>query len=380
MSDTVEQDGAPMTRPAEAVALVDADVHLYAPDGVSSIYPYMPKAWAERFKLKGLETSTFVLSSRFNHPTNSAMRGDAAPPSGATPGSDLAFMRENFLDPVGIDIAIATSLQAGAFANALAGPDESVVLCSAFNDYFLDEWMPEDKRLRYLIAVSPQDPVASAAEIRRVGDRDAVVGVFIAPINIALGNRHYAPIYAAAAELDLPIYLHVTGAEMVYQGSAEPGGGFPESYSERRSLFAQLGEINLTSLVFSGTLARYPTLKFVFSEFGFTWAAPQIWRMDTTWKMTRVEVPWVKRWPSEYVADQIRLTTQPLDEPRRPKDLDRMIEMLGPEILMFSTDYPHWDADDPHKVLRSVAPEVRGRLYAGTALETFRRLPSSLGS
>jgi len=369
-----------MARPAEAVTLIDADVHVYAPDGMRSIYPYMPKAWMERFKLKGLEASTFVLSSRFNHPTNSAMRGDATPPSGATPGSDLPFMRENFLDRAGIDIAIVTSLQAGAFANALAGPDESVVLCSAFNDYFLDEWMPEETRLRYLLAVSPQDPVASAEEIGRLGDHKAVVGVFIPPINIALGSRHYAPIYAAAAERDLPIYVHVTGAEMVYQGSAEPGGGFPESYSERRSLFAQLGEINLASLVFSGTLDRYPTLKFVFSEFGFTWAAPQIWRMDTTWKMTRVEVPWVKRWPSEYMADQIRLTTQPLDEPRQPKHLDQMIEMLGPEILMFSTDYPHWDADDPHKVLRSVAPEVRGRLYADTALETFIRLAAPLGA
>jgi len=380
MSDLAESVTTPMTRPPEAATLIDADVHVYAPDGVNSAYAYMPKAWTERFKLKGLEASTFVLTSRFNHPTNAAMRGDASPPSGATPGSDLSFMRENFLDAAGIDIAITTSLQAGAFANALAGPEESVVLCSAFNDYFLTEWMPQEPRLRYLIAVSPQDPDEAAAEIRRIGDAPAVVGVFIAPINIALGNRHFRPIYEAAMELDLPIYVHVTGAEMVYQGSAEPGGGFPESYSERRSLFAQLGEINLTSLIFSGTLERYKSLKFVFSEFGFTWAAPQIWRMDTTWKMTRVEVPWVKKWPSDYVSDQIRITTQPLDEPRNAGHLERMIEMLGPEILMFSTDYPHWDADDPHKVLRSVAPEVRQQLYAGTALATFPRLAASLSA
>ena len=34
----------------------------------------------------------------------------------------------------------------------------------------------------------------------------------------------------------------------------------------------------------SGALARFPDLKIVFAEFGFSWVAPLCWRMDTAWE------------------------------------------------------------------------------------------------
>jgi predicted TIM-barrel fold metal-dependent hydrolase len=47
------------------------------------------------------------------------------------------------------------------------------------------------------------------------------------------------------------------------------------------------------------------------------------------------------------VRDQVRLTTQPLERPASTGDLRAMIEMIGPEHLLFATDYPHWDFDNP---------------------------------
>ena len=53
----------------------------------------------------------------------------------------------------------------------------------------------------------------------------------------------------------------------------------------------------------------------------------------------------------------IWFTTQPIDEPDRPQDLAEVIAWLGVDRLMFSTDYPHWDYDDPQHVFKGVLSE-----------------------
>jgi predicted TIM-barrel fold metal-dependent hydrolase len=192
-----------------------------------------------------------------------------------------------------------------------------------------------------------------------------------------LGNHHFDPIYEAAQEHELSIFFHVSGADFVYQGSPVPCGGIPETYSEWRLALPQIGQANLSSLVFSGALERYPHLNFVFAEFGFAWVAPLVWRMDVMWQAARMETPWVKRWPSDYVRERVRFTTQPIEEPRRKKDLDTLIGILGPEHLVFSTDYPHWDADNPYRVLQSVPDEWRRQICRDNALAFIPRLQSS---
>jgi predicted TIM-barrel fold metal-dependent hydrolase len=157
----------------------------------------------------------------------------------------------------------------------------------------------------------------------------------------------------------LPIWTHVTGVEYILQGCAVPAGGFPESYGERRTMTAQLAEANLSSIALSGVLQRYPDLKFCFSEFGFSWALSLLWRMDDTWRACRRDFPWIVNPPSQSVHERVRFTTQPLDEPARPDHLLKLVEMLGPDLLLFSSDYPHWDNDNPHRVLRSWPQELR---------------------
>ena len=40
-----------------ALKVVDCDVHPYVKDGISSVFPYMPVAWQERFKRKRANVS-----------------------------------------------------------------------------------------------------------------------------------------------------------------------------------------------------------------------------------------------------------------------------------------------------------------------------------
>ena len=81
-------------------------------------------------------------------------------------------------------------------------------------------------------------------------------------------------------------------------------------------------------------------------EGGFTWLPALLWRIDKVWKGLRRDVPWVRRLPSEYVAEHIRFTTQPLDLPDSVEETAARVGAMEAErLLMFSTDYPHWHFD-----------------------------------
>lgn len=46
--------------------------------------------------------------------------------------------------------------------------------------------------------------------------------------------------------------------------------------------------------------------------------------------------------------------------------------MGGPDRIMFSTDYPHWDFDDPRRALRVALPaEVRAQIFGGNAIALY---------
>ena len=82
----------------------------------------------------------------------------------------------------------------------------------------------------------------------------------------------------------------------------------------------------------------------------------------------RKETPDLKRPPSEYVRDHCWFTTQPIEEPDEPQHLADIIGWLGWDRLMFSTDYPHWDFDDPRYVLKTRLNEPeRSKLFSGNA-------------
>ena len=107
-------------------------------------------------------------------------------------------------------------------------------------------------------------------------------------------------------------------------------------------------------------------------EAGFAWLAPAMWKMDLDWKGLRRQTPWVKKLPSEYIKQHIRFATQPMEEPDQPDALKHVIDWIdGGNTLMFATDYPHWDWDDPHQIMSGFPDDLRRRIFADNAIETF---------
>ena len=205
-----------------------------------------------------------------------------------------------------------------------------------------------------------------------MGERDGFVAVLVPLTNILMGERHYYPIYQAAAELGLPVTIHPNSGEGIFTTSPRLAGAAPTYYVEWHTALSQVFQANLISLVCHGVFERFPNLKVVITEGGFAWLPDILWRLDKNVKGLRDEVPWIRRLPSEYIFEHVRFTSQPFIEPRRPEHLHALCDIVHAEdTLMFSSDYPHWDFDDPVTALSWLPKETRQRVRVENAVKTY---------
>jgi predicted TIM-barrel fold metal-dependent hydrolase len=131
-------------------------------------------------------------------------------------------------------------------------------------------------------------------------------------------------------------------------------------------------QAHLVSLLTEGVFERFPGLRVVLVEGGVAWLAPLMWRLDSYWKALRSEVPWARRPPSAYLADHVRLGTQPLERPDDDRHLLALLDMMDAQrLLMFSSDYPHWDFDSPARAFPRLPEPVHDAIFSGNARELY---------
>jgi len=340
--------------------LIDADVHHHTRRG-DDIAKHLPRFWREvGLNLPG--------GRPWGNP-HGVNRRDAQPEDGQA-GSDPNFMAEHHLDKFGIDYAV---LQPGQALGLCVHPnlDFAAAYATALNTWQAEVWWEADPRYLGAIVVAPQYPAAAVEEIKRWADHPKVVEVYMASATrTPLGEKTYWPIYEAACEAGLPVAVHPgqEGVGIAGQSMA----GWPSTYIEWHTGLSQNYMAQVASLVLQGVFEQFPTMKFIAVEGGFGWLPHLMWRMDKNWKALRFTVPWVKRPPSEYIIEHIRLTTQPIEEPEKDDHLRAIFEMIhADKTLMFSSDYPHWDNDNPAKSLPRLDEALRDRILWQNAAELF---------
>lgn len=327
--------------------MIDCDVHNNW-RSAEVLLPYLAPAFRDyllRGELPG-ERGSFPHAHRpWLHPED-FKRTDAEPPEGGAAGSDLAFMSEQLLDRYDLDVAVLNGEEA-IEVSTLANPYYAQALASAYNDWLIEEWLPHDPRLRGSLVVAPQDPVSAAAEVRRRGGHPGIVQVLVSSgAQRPYGDPFYHPLWEACAELDLPLAAHLGGQGGV---NANPTGcGPPTFFWEAHALLCETGMGHVASAIAHGVFERWPNARFVLIECGIAWLPALLWRLDADYKALRKETPWLRRLPSEYARDHVRMSSQPLERPKDPAALWPALEDIGAQdMLMYASDYPHWDFDDP---------------------------------
>jgi predicted TIM-barrel fold metal-dependent hydrolase len=356
------------TPAAQRLRLVDCDIHP-AFTSPAELASYLPPRWRAHLAQFGARVpEPFLGAIPYPRMTpGNGMRMDSWPPRGGPPASDLAFLQAQLLDAYEIEYGILQPLAAGS--NTM-DQDLGAAMCRAVNAWQLEKWCQPEKRLRASLCVPQEDASAAIAEIERCAPDNSFVQVAIPPRTIEpAGRRRYLPIYQAAAAHGLPIGLH----SAAYGPHTNSPAGWFSYYIEEHYGFAHSLQGVVTSLVMEGVFERIPALKIAIIEGGFAWLPPLAWRLDRQWARNRDELPLVKRPPSEYIREHVWCTTQPIEEPDELSHLLDVLDWIGNERLMFSTDYPHWDFDDPRSTFKvRLSPDVRAAIFGGNARALYR--------
>ena len=249
--------------------------------------------------------------------------------------------------------------------------DLGAAMARAVNDWIAREWLDRDPRLRASIVVPQQNAELAVAEIERcAADRRFVQVMLLVSGELPLGRRQNWPIYAAAERHGLPVGIH---AGSTYRHPNSPVG-WSSYYSEEYINQAGAFQTQLTSLMAEGVFAKFPDLTVVLMESGVTWLPGYLWRLTKFWKGLRSEVPWVADPPATIVRDRVRLTLQPFDGPPDPATITRFMEHMGSdELLLFSTDYPHWQFEGTDAIPEGLDPALARKIMVDNPLRTYAR-------
>jgi predicted TIM-barrel fold metal-dependent hydrolase len=365
MSEVLER--LPEAGGRQKLRLIDSDIHP-ALRNASDLDPYLSERWRRHIAEYGKRgRGPYALRNTYPRFMPNTARRDAWPENGAPPGSDLDFMRAQLLDRYDIEYGILEPLME---SNLVRNLELGGALCSAINDWQLEHFTSRESRLRASIQIPFEDAKAAVAEIdKRARDPSFAQIQLTSRSTEPLGRPRYWPIFEAAVRHNMPIGMHIGGDA----GFAPTASGWPSFYIEDHHGLIHSMQCQATSMILEGVFETFPTLKVILIEGGFAWGPSLGWRLDRHWEKMRSEVPHLKRRPSDYMKQNLYFSTQPMEEPERPNDLRRVLDWIGWDRIVFATDYPHWDFDDPVNAFKCELSDAERRaIFRGNAEKIYR--------
>ncbi len=163
-----------------------------------------------------------------------------------------------------------------------------------------------------------------------------------APSHVALD-----PVWALAQEAGVPIVFHVGGGGRLldpayFENGLPPVPDFHGGAENFRSVDYMAIPYppmqTLATLIFDGVFERFPELRCGVIEQGASWLPGWMRQLDSAqdaFRRNEERLQKLSLQPSEYVRRQIRVTPYPAE------DTGWIIEQAGPEVCLFSSDYPH---------------------------------------
>ena len=224
----------------------------------------------------------------------------------------------------------------------------SEAVLRAYNDWIAEYCSANPERLKFVALLPAGNPEAAAREAERAVRQLGAVGLAM-PVNYggrALDHRSFDPVYAAAQQLDVPICVHGGTGSMRWIQTV----GAHENWLITHALAFPMGLIHaLGAVVMGGVLDRFPTLRIGFLEGGCGWLPFFMDRFDEHVEKIPGLVPGLQKLPSEYIkGGRLFISCEP------EEDLAYPISKLGEDVIMYASDYAHWDCEFPNSV-RAIA-------------------------
>lgn len=277
------------------------------------------------------------------------------------PGLVIGPDRIEAMNRFGLDIAI---LSINPFWYQL-GVDEARRLIEVQNRGLAEVCAKYPDRLRGMATVALQHPELAAEQLRHGMRALGFVGVSMggSVAGEELGSKRFDPFWAAAQDLNAPIWLHPQG---VPELSRLEGSGY---------LSNVIGNpldttIALSHMIFEGVLDRFPRLKVVAAH-GGGFLASYADRSDFGCVRSPSACPTViKRKPTEYLRDMffdsLVFTSQ---------NLRHLVAQYGADHLMVGTDYPYQWVDRPvdHVLeMKDLSDADKVAVLGGNAIKLYR--------
>ena len=251
------------------------------------------------------------------------------------PGSKYPITKDSYdirtkleaMDKAGVEAQVLSIIIPGAEILDLR---TSIELARVVNDEMAEVVSKYPDRFTALTTLPLRDTDASLKELDRATNKLGFKGIMLFS-NIAgmpLSDPKLWPIYEMAQELDQPIFIHPTRPVMADE-VREYGLEFIVGFLFDTTLAA-------LKLIFSGVLERYPKLKLIIPHAGST-LPYLLGRIDYQSALIPGSRKNLKAEPSEYIK-RLYTDTVSMSGPA----LDFVYKLLGPDKLLFATDFPYW--------------------------------------
>ena len=257
-------------------------------------------------------------------------------------GTQLAAM-----DTEGIDVAVVYPSR-GLFAQAVddLDPAFAAAIARAYNNWLHDYCKPDPERLLGAGMISPHDVRDAVEEARRAVEQFGFRAVFMRPNPVKGRNWHdpyFEPLWNELERLGVPLGFHEGFGPYLAQTGDRFGADLQMVHTACHPMEMMLAVI---SMIGGGVLARHPALRVAFLEGNCGWVPFLLWRLDEHYEVTfrRPDSPLTMK-PSEYFKRQCFVSVEADED-----FVKQVIEAIGDDTIVFSTDWPHGDSKYPRAV------------------------------
>jgi predicted TIM-barrel fold metal-dependent hydrolase len=272
------------------------------------------------------------------------------------------------MDMDGIDAAFLYP-SIGLFVGGIQDPGLAGATCRAYNRWLADYCKPYPDRL-FGVAMLPMQDVDQAIKEMTFARKDLGFRAgFLRPNPYngrLIHDPAYEPFWNAAEELDFAIGFHEGASPGMPQVGVDRFNGRGAQHIISHTMEMMLAAL---SMIWGGVCERHPKLRVGFLESGGGWIAPWLDRMDRHFDDQGFNDSGLKTRPSEIFKKQCWISFEPVEG-----CLHALADYVGPNKIMWATDYPHPDGFFPgapkmiQKQLDGLSEETKRGVMAGGAM------------